>query len=290
MIKDIRKILYIFPTLVTLTGMFFGFSSIIISATAYSNHDYYRAAVAIILAMICDIFDGRVARITKTQSDFGIQIDSLSDVVCFGVAPALMVYRWGLSELSSWGALAAAIFLFAGAMRLARFNVHASQGKTSGKYYLGLPIPAAAGMLASLVILHNQFGEAPVNHPVNVLWVVIILAYLMVSNVRYRTFKKLRPSSATFALTVSLLIAAWFIAVKFSPPFLLVAVASAYISSGLIEEFILFPKPKLKIRLKRREEAAEEPIDLELDMEGLDGESEESLSIDEEGKAERADG
>ncbi len=149
---DLKKTLFLLPNLITLSSIFCGFDAIRVSATATGNEDdYYRAALLIVFAMFFDTLDGRVARMTKTQSAFGLQIDSLADVVSFGVAPSMLVYQWTLHRLGLTGVIGAFIFTACGAVRLARFNVLSmgEQGKPTkpSKYIVGLPIPGAAGIL-----------------------------------------------------------------------------------------------------------------------------------------------
>src|SRR5580698_8171102 len=120
---DLKKTLFLLPNMITLSSIFCGFVSIRLSASATREDDYYKAALLIVFAMFFDILDGRVARATKTQSAFGLQIDSLADVVSFGCAPAMLVYRWTLRRLDTIGLVASFIFVACGAVRLARFNV-----------------------------------------------------------------------------------------------------------------------------------------------------------------------
>ena len=159
-----------------------------------------KAALAIFFALVFDGLDGRVARLTKTQSAFGVQIDSLADVVSFGAAPALLVYHWALEPLGVFGALAAFSFLACGALRLARFNVLAEEGSGPTNHFVGLPIPAPAGLLALLVLVHQQEPGAVVHDSVGVAACVVVLAYLMVSNVRYRNFKHVPKVPLTWAV------------------------------------------------------------------------------------------
>src|SRR3954466_16026415 len=121
---DLKKTLFLLPNLITLSSIFCGFDSIRVAATANaSEDDYYRAALLIVFAMFFDTLDGRVARMTKTQSAFGLQIDSLADVVSFGVAPSMLLYQWALHRLGTLGLVVAFVFTAMGAVRLARFNV-----------------------------------------------------------------------------------------------------------------------------------------------------------------------
>src|SRR5262249_19168852 len=158
----------------------------------------YRSALLIIFAMFFDMLDGRVARMTKTQSAFGLQIDSLADVVSFGVAPSLLVYQWSLQRLGVVGICAAFLFTASGAVRLARVNVLSmgSEGKPSkpSKYVVGLPIPGAAGILVSIVVANHAVAGAIAKpeYVWAILTVTIGLSALMVSTVRFRSFKDLR--------------------------------------------------------------------------------------------------
>src|SRR4051812_46555003 len=187
--EQLRKGVYILPNLVTTGGMASGFYSIICAI----DGDYVKAAYLIVLASIFDLFDGRVARMTKTTSEFGVQYDSLSDLAAFGVAPGVLLYLWAMRDFGHTGWLAAFLFFVCGALRLARFNVQASKpAGGSKKYFTGLPIPFAANTVAATVILHGwmttRYAEA---HNVFLLLLVFALAFLMVSTVPYRSFKDL---------------------------------------------------------------------------------------------------
>ena len=189
--------IYLLPSILTTFGMFAGFYSIIASI----NGDFTLAAISIMVAMLWDALDGRVARLTNTQSDFGAQYDSLADLVSFGVAPALLVYEWSLSDLGRIGWLAAFIFLACAALRLARFNTQV--GISDKRYFQGLPSPAAAGVIASMIWLkfwkfeYFDFGIVSLSYYVGV-GITIVCALLMVSNVRYYSFKELDSKKASF--------------------------------------------------------------------------------------------
>src|SRR5262245_6671936 len=195
---DLRKTLFLLPNLITLSAVFCGFDSIRLSSVAEEREDFYRAALLIIFAMFFDMLDGRVARLTKTQSAFGLQIDSLADIVSFGVAPALLVYRWTLYRYGTLGLIAGFVFTACGAIRLARFNVLSmgEEGKPTkpSKYIVGLPIPGAAGILVSIVVADHAIGGA-IGQP-EYAWVLLALtlslSVLMVSTVRFRSFKDLK--------------------------------------------------------------------------------------------------
>ncbi|HSD10740.1 MAG TPA: CDP-diacylglycerol--serine O-phosphatidyltransferase [Candidatus Binatia bacterium] len=177
---------YILPNLITTAGLFAGFYSIIASLRG----DFLIAAVAIMAANVFDALDGRIARVTNSTSRFGIEYDSLCDLVAFGVAPGVLVYCWALAPWGTWGWLAASLYLTCGALRLARFNVQFDN--VEKRHFTGLPTPAAAEMIASTVLVYYYFGGqgATYRHLI-VLLMVYALAALMVSNVRYFSFKEI---------------------------------------------------------------------------------------------------
>ena len=178
-----KKGIYILPSLFTTGNVFCGFYSFI----AVMNEKFFIAAVAIVVSIIFDALDGRVARLTKTTSEFGVQYDSLADVISFGMAPALLAYAWVLKPFGRLGWMAAFLFLLCGALRLARFNVTKPDKK--GDSFIGLPIPAAAAVIASIVIAFEDIFQSKLD-PMIMVGVVYLLAFLMVSNVKYPAFKK----------------------------------------------------------------------------------------------------
>ena len=238
-----HKLMFILPNLFTVTSIFCGFYAMTLCAGEAGPVQLYQASVAILFAMFFDGCDGRVARLTKTQSDFGVQLDSLADVVSFGAAPALLVYKWALSGLGFLGVFLSFAFLACGALRLARFNVLAARNPHGGggAFFVGLPIPVAAGVLVSMVIAHHVArGELPaedVRGPVMV--VVVALSLLMVSTVRYRTFKKLRLSPRAALVFMLIVASGVVIGTQFHPAFILVVFSFAYLIFGLIESAFL---------------------------------------------------
>ena len=239
---DLRKTLFVLPNLITLASIFCGFNAIRICAKDGAGfEDFSRAAVLLIFAMLFDLLDGRVARMTRTQSAFGLQIDSLADIVSFGVAPSLLVYQWVLYRHPVPGLLTAFLFTACGAIRLARFNVLSSSASgrpvKPGKYIIGLPIPAAAGILIALAFANNAVGGAIGDEQyTGALFAVTIgLSVLMVSNVRFRSFKDLRLNTGTVLLVLFAIGSCVFVARVFKPQFVLVWLASFYVLIGLIE-------------------------------------------------------
>ena len=180
-----RKGLYILPNMVTLAALFAGFYSIVMAM----NGRFDMAAYGVFCAMALDSLDGRVARMTNTQSAFGEQMDSLSDMVSFGAAPALIAYEWGLRGLGRWGWIAAFVYCACAALRLARFNVNT--GVVDKRFFQGLPSPAAAALIASFILMMTELG---IKGP-QVAWPIFALALYagltMVTNVPFYSFKDL---------------------------------------------------------------------------------------------------
>lgn len=226
--------MFVLPNLFTVSSIFCGFYSMTLSM----GGEYSGAAIAIFFAVFFDCFDGRVARLTKTQSEFGVELDSLADVMSFGLAPALLVYLWKLQLLGPVGIFIAFAFATCGALRLARFNVLAHRKiPGSSKFFIGLPIPLGAGMIVSLVLAHESqplpFIES---NPWSSALIVLVLAGLMVSNVRYRTFKDMKFSRRSVGSFLGLLLLGLLLAVTIlTPPIVLVLYFSAYIVLGLVE-------------------------------------------------------
>ncbi|EQC44441.1 CDP-diacylglycerol-serine O-phosphatidyltransferase [Bacteriovorax sp. BSW11_IV] len=178
-----RRVAFFLPNTFTALNMACGFASIIMSWKG----DYYNASMILLLGAIFDSVDGRVARITGTQSAFGEQFDSLSDVISFGAAPAFLAYNFFLADFGRLGIVVAFIYLLCGALRLARFN--ANINKVSSDYFQGLPIPGAALGIIGYVLINLEFDSLTIAKPVAMLYVVFY-ASLMVSNVPFNSFKK----------------------------------------------------------------------------------------------------
>ena len=183
---QLKRGVYLIPSLFTTGNLICGFFSIV----STFNGQYLQAAIFVVLAHLLDGLDGYVARITKTTSQFGVEFDSLADLVSFGLAPAILVYYWALVPWSTWGWLAACLYVVCGALRLARFNVQIRNVEKS--HFVGLPIPAAAEMIAATVLMYYFLGgEGATNKQVILLLVIYLLAGLMVSNFQYFSFKQL---------------------------------------------------------------------------------------------------
>jgi CDP-diacylglycerol--serine O-phosphatidyltransferase len=254
---DFRKTYYILPNLFTLSSVLCGFASLALSASGRNESDLYLAALAICFGFFFDTFDGRVARLTKTQTDLGRDLDSLADVITFGAAPALLVYRWGLTDFGMLGIFIAGIFVCAGALRLARFNVLArreeQQGaKIPGQFTLGLPIPPAASLLVFLVIVSHNAAQYRFIGETSLAAIVLVLSFLMVSRVRFRSFKQIRFNVKTLSLLLLLVGAcsAWIVA-GFQKAFIFLFLVFAYIILGLAEEILFYRRRRSQDRANK---------------------------------------
>jgi CDP-diacylglycerol--serine O-phosphatidyltransferase len=254
---DLRKTLFLLPNLITLSSVFCGFDSIRISASAQGDDDYYRASLLLVFALFFDMLDGRVARLTKTQSAFGLQIDSLADAISFGVAPAILVFRWSLYQRPLGGLIASFLFAAAGVVRLARFNV-LSMGENGaptkpGKYIVGLPVPGAAGILISLVLANHAMGDQLRldEHAWAMLALTIFLSFLMVSTIKFRSFKDLRLNVRTFALVAFAVGSSAIVSLQTRPAFVLVWLLSCYVVIGLVESVLAIARRARRAEARR---------------------------------------
>jgi CDP-diacylglycerol--serine O-phosphatidyltransferase len=248
---NLRKAMFVLPNLFTVSSIFLGFYAMTLCAGDPTPAQLYQAALAIFFAVFFDAFDGRVARMTKTQSEFGVELDSLADVLSFGAAPALLVYKWALAPLGFAGLFVSFAFAACGALRLARFNVLAHRGdKASHRFFVGLPIPLAAGSIVSLVIAHYRaFGsmtDPATRVPIAI--VVGLLAFLMVSTIRYRTFKDVHLSAKSLAIFGFLCVAGLAVGIVTRASFVLVVYMGAYIAMGLAES-VLRPRTPQALEL-----------------------------------------
>ncbi len=230
--RDVRRGIYILPNIITTAALFCGFFSIVNSI----NGDFLQAAWMILFAGVFDGLDGRVARLTRTHSDFGVEYDSLSDVASFGLAPSILVYTWTLHSFGKFGWAAAFLFFACGALRLARYNVQLDYVERN--YFQGLPIPLAAYVIASYVIFHHGWkGEVPVQS-VLMLVLTVGLAFLMVSSLPYRSFKSFNlKRKESFLVLVGMAVALFVIAS--APSVTIFAFTLTYIVSGPVEALVL---------------------------------------------------
>ena len=223
--RRFRRGVYLLPSMFTLANMFCGYACIVYSMRG----ELEKAAPLIGLAILVDMFDGRVARMTGTTSAFGVEFDSLADVVSFGVAPAIMAFEWGLQPLGRLGWTAGFVFVAGAAIRLARFNIQV--GTVDKKYFVGLPSPAAAAVPASTIFLYPA-GFQTTAAALPVLALVIVPGLLMVSTVRFYSFKSVDMQSRR-AYPVLVLLAIG-LAIVISHEVMLVVLSYTYLASGLV--------------------------------------------------------
>jgi len=247
----LKKGIYILPSLFTSGNMAFGFLSILSSM----NGHFTKAAWLLIGSIACDMLDGRVARMTKTTSEFGVQLDSLSDLVSFGIAPAVMIYMLSLKDMGKIGVAIAVLYILCSAYRLARFNVKAKDGVVHTSFY-GLPTPASAGLLISFVLSfellepagqHLTFKTIPVLMKTMPVFframpvVMVLLSLLMVSNIQFASFKKFKLSKPQ-ALQILVLIIVLFVIVLVYPQNTFFILFSLYVLSGIVIYAVKYAK------------------------------------------------
>ena len=238
-----KRGIYLLPSVLTTFGMFAGFYSIISSI----NGDFTIAAISILIAMFWDTLDGRVARLTNTQSAFGAEYDSLADLVSFGLAPALLVYQWTLYELGRFGWLAAFVYLACAALRLARFNTQV--GIADKRYFQGLPSPAAAGVIASMIWLKIWTFASFDSDVISLGYylgagITILCGLLMVSNIRYYSFKEFDSKKASFRFLLIVILSLIILVSK--PNIILFTGFFVYLLSGPIITIIGLNRSRLK--------------------------------------------
>ena len=243
-----RRGIYLLPNMITTAGMFSGFYAIV----AGMDGRFESAAIAIFIAMVLDGLDGRVARLTKTQSDFGVEYDSLSDMVCFGLAPALVVYEWSLKSMISlgWaklGWLAAFIYAASAALRLARFNSQVATAEKS--YFRGLPSPSAAGVLAGLVWAATDFGLSGESMVYIAFVLTIAMGLLMVSTIRYYSFKEFNFKNRVPFVAV-LIVMLLYVFASIDPPKILFTGFLVYAIFGIVYTLLGIRKRR---RARKRE-------------------------------------
>ncbi len=245
--EGIPRGIYILPNLFTTMNIFCGFYAVIAAVNGATN----AAAIAILVAAIFDALDGKIARATHTTSRFGVEYDSLADLISFGLAPGLMIYLWALKPLGRLGWLAAFLFMVCGALRLARFNTQVNSVKRD--YFVGLPITAAAGMLAATVLLYHRLGIVGTSaNKIFILMLIYILSFLMVSSIKFHSFKKPELfKKMKFNVLVAAVLIMIFIAAQ--PAIALFSIGFAYIMSGpfgFLRKYKALKKKKAESRKK----------------------------------------
>jgi len=240
---SMRKGIYILPNLFTSGSLFCGFFALLRTL----QEDFYTAAIFILASAFLDGMDGKIARYTNTTTRFGVEYDSLADVISFCVAPGILVYAWALEPFGRYGWLAAFLFVVCGALRLARFNIQVNT--VESRYFSGLPTPAAAGLIATAVLVFYELGDTGTSQHITALIVTYLLAVLMVSTIKYYGFKDVelfRRQPFRWLVIAILLI----IAIAYHPEYTLFGLFFAYFLSGPILTLVLFyrrrsPKPVL---------------------------------------------
>ncbi|MBI5849026.1 MAG: CDP-diacylglycerol--serine O-phosphatidyltransferase [Nitrospirae bacterium] len=242
--KQPKKGVYLLPNTLTLCGMFCGFYAIMSAI----NDNFLYAAWAILLANIFDGLDGWIARMTNTTTRFGVELDSLSDLVAFGVAPSVMMYKWALMSYGRLGWAAAFLFVACGALRLARFNVQT--GNPGSKAFKGMPIPGAASILSSVIIFYYVHWDGIPGKHVIYLLLTIFLALLMVSTLRYHGIKEVdfKEKKPFWMLIVFVMI---LFVMLIHPSTAIFVFAMVYLFWGIIENSILF--------IRRQRQKQEQP-------------------------------
>lgn len=245
----LKRGIFLIPSLFTSGTLFLGFYAIIQSM----HHNFANAGWAIVIAGFCDMFDGRIARLAKAESKFGVEYDSLADLVAFGLAPAVLLYSWSLASFSRIGWVATFIYLACGTLRLARFNVQ--QATVERKFFQGLPIPMAAAPIACTILFyHQRHGDT---FPLRNWWLLampVLIGILMISTVQFRSFKQINLRSRhSFFWLVGL--TAFAVVMALEPVLTLFTSAWTYAASGIIEEIVTGKQRKLVVAKMRERRA-----------------------------------
>lgn len=245
---DLPQPRYILPNLFTLASAFCGFAIIWLAFAAYDGHGFYNAALLVPIACLLDGFDGRIARLVHGESEIGVQLDSLSDFLTFGVAPAFLIYAWALHELGVVGLLIAFAFAAAAMIRLARFNVDAAVDHGVARYFRGLPAPMAGLGIASIVAVETGVLErsaSAVDALPAIGALVVMLSLLMVSNVPFRTFKDLRMTARNRLFVAGVLASIVVVSLRFDVMFAIACGLFAYMATGLTGSVVVARRMRL---------------------------------------------
>jgi len=239
-----RRGIYLLPNLFTTAGLFAGFYGIV----SAMNSQFESAAIAIFIAMVMDGMDGRIARLTNTQSDFGVEYDSLSDMISFGLAPSLIMYQWVLSGMGKLGWLAAFVYTASTALRLARFNTQAAS--EDKRFFQGLPSPAAAALLAGMIWLGETQEYVDVeNLAICAFLLTVIAGILMVSNIRFHSLKQIDFKGRVPFVRILLLVLL-FVFIASEPPLVLFSISLVYAISGPVMTLLFIRKHRAARKLQ----------------------------------------
>jgi len=236
-----KRGIYLLPNLFTTAALFSGFYAIVQAM----NGNFESSAIAVFIAMVLDGLDGRVARLTGTQSEFGAEYDSMSDMVSFGVAPALIIYEWALKEMNQWGWIVAFIYCACAALRLARFNTNIEV--VDKRFFQGLPSPAAAALIAGLVWVMLDFKIQGSDVKWLACIVTLFAALTMVSNIPFYSGKEINLRRRVPFVTVLLLVLFFFVLIPSHPPVVLFIIFTAYALSGYCIKLWRFGRTKRDI-------------------------------------------
>ncbi|UJP04399.1 MAG: CDP-diacylglycerol--serine O-phosphatidyltransferase [Nitrosomonas sp.] len=236
-----RRGIYLLPNLFTTAALFSGFYAIVQAM----NGNFESSAIAIFIAMVLDGLDGRVARLTGTQSEFGAEYDSMSDMVSFGVAPALTIYEWALKEMNQWGWIVAFIYCACAALRLARFNTNIEV--VDKRFFQGLPSPAAAALIAGLIWVTQDFQIQGNDIKWLACSVTLFAALTMVSNIPFYSGKEINLRRRVPFVTALLLVLFFFVLIPSHPPVVLFALFVVYALSGYVVKIWRFGRSKRNI-------------------------------------------
>lgn len=245
---DLKNAKYILPNLFTLASVLFGMVSMTYTMLGGPN-DFTRAAICILLAIVADSFDGRVARMTGTATRFGIQLDSLADALSFGAAPALLAWGFSLKSIGQGrgfpGLLIVFVYVACGIMRLARFNVSSSGKGKKTSYFQGLPIPAGAALVVTMIWSMQDLGVVGADKMGLVAFVMLVTSFLMVSRVPYRNFKHIRIGLGLRVLMILMAGGVIFLAIRYKTSFVLTILALIYVLMGPLEgAWLLVRRPR----------------------------------------------
>ena len=254
--KSFNKGIYLLPNLMTTAALFAGFYAVI----AGIQGNFEQGAIAILIAMVFDGLDGRIARMTNSCSDFGAEYDSLADMISFGLAPAILIFQWALMDFGKLGWLVAFIYTVAAALRLARFNTQV--GVADKRYFQGLPSPAAAALLAGLiwVVESNQIDLAIT--PIFALVLTVFAGLMMVSNTRFSSFKELNLKDKVPFVTL-LVVVLIFVVITIKPAMILFLIFLTYAISGPVITLLTLKKTRAMRKSHKESEGAEEESNVE---------------------------
>ncbi|NPA71994.1 MAG: CDP-diacylglycerol--serine O-phosphatidyltransferase [Gammaproteobacteria bacterium] len=251
--KPFEKGIYLLPNLMTTAALFAGFYAVI----AGINGDFQQGAIAILVAMVFDGLDGRIARMTNSCSAFGAEYDSLADMISFGLAPSILIYQWALHDFGQLGWLVAFVYTVAAALRLARFNTQV--GVADKRYFQGLPSPAAAALLAGLIwVVESNSMDLGVE-PYVALFLTVFAGVLMVSNVRFSSFKELNLKDKVPFVTL-LVIVLVFVIITLKPAMLLFFIFVGYAFSGPILTLVTLRQKRQKRQVRGGQNEAEDEV------------------------------